>query len=165
MDVPVSTGWMNEEMIEWPNASSRPPRARTGVTDVLGRVPKDAGILSVQVAPTQKQKPMTSERNLQLPFSFSTADLFVKQNSLTKGLLHSLSPFPGAFNQFLPLKDFNFGQRWGGEQNLSCETVSVKSGFRPSHRNLKQSACSAATDRFKPSGMKAAPRLSIWGRS
>lgn len=45
--------------------------------------------------------------------------------------------------------------------SLFYETVSVKAGFGPSHRNFKQSASSVCTDRFKQSGMKAATRLLI----
>lgn len=102
---------------------------------------------------------LASDRNCKsLASLFFFICLFVKLNTVT-----FVSSSPGALQSVSTTERFKswLVMRRGRKKPLSCETVSAKSGFHPSHRNFKQSARSAATDRFKLSRMKATTRLLI----
>lgn len=123
----LSTMWwmfwlvLGEWIRKWLNGqdmSSRPPRARTGVIDALGRM-QALCMSKLHPARDKNRWLLLEPENVWLPFSFLTVGLSVKQSTLTKGLRRSISPSPGAFNQFLPLKDLNSGQLLrGGKKSL-----------------------------------------------
>lgn len=153
--VGTSEEWRHARVNEWVNEMQRlsEPAKRNGTNTITRR---RQGCFYVQAA----LSPETSRdfrvihllasdiswkyRCLYAFVQLKTFFLIKHTFSSTNELLHPIPPSPSV--TFLIRLNL---ASWKGKKSLFDETVSAKTGFRPSHRNFKQPASSVGTDRFK----------------